>query len=220
MLESPNVLPTVPLGESREALKPESSRRKPPFLVIVGIILLIAITSALWLFARGKQKGQVDLEPMTSELEQIEETDQLAPASFQDTILFFTTPLSVTSGKKIALPISIDTGDNTVSAVQLKLQYDPRVLSQVTIEPGQFFDNPSVLQSLLDQSRGIVLFVLGSLKPKQGSGQIVILKATIAPGAAGETTISFAPETEAAAINELGNVLKQAEAITLQILSP
>lgn len=104
----------------------------------------------------------------------------------------------------VSVPITINTGKNTVSAVELHLSFDPQKSKNASVSAGAFFTDPTILKNEVDQTNGKITFILGSLTPKQGTGVVAIL--SLEP--VGTITLAIDPETKVAAIGEKENVLK------------
>jgi hypothetical protein len=111
-----------------------------------------------------------------------------------------------------SLPIFIDTGANNVSTVQLELAFDPDVLTDVDINPADFFENPVILIHHIDSSNGRVSFALGVNNSseaisivqhsKQGQNMLALLTFKtptkidlVKTQQAVNTTVSFLPKT-------------------------
>ena len=138
------------------------------------------------------------------------------------TMLSFGNPSIATSSSastlNYSLPINIATGKNKVTAVQLELQYEPNVLTNVTVTPGSFFKNPSVLLSQIDAKTGRISYAFGvGLKDKGvvGKGVAATLTFEAGSGAPRQTAILFLPKTLATAQGVTQSVLKQTNSIQL-----
>lgn len=110
---------------------------------------------------------------------------------------------------KYSLPILIDTGINKVSTVQLELAFDPDVLTDVSISPAEFFENPVILINQIDEVNGRISYALSvspsasesgkndfAARGRQGKGSLATLtfQTNLRPGTT--TTISFLPKTQ------------------------
>ena len=132
-------------------------------------------------------------------------------------ILSFGTPVIATSSPTLipehSLPVEISTGGNKVTAVQLELQYDPQVLTSVTVAPGPFFGTTSdVLLNQIDAETGRISYALSVGLTAQGvTGRGIVATVTFSSKVKtpGKTAILFLPKTlvTASGINE--SVLKQ-----------
>lgn len=128
----------------------------------------------------------------------------------QDTELFFGPVKPVRHGERVSFPIHIRTGANTVSATELRVRYDPKLLTSVTIEPGTFFPNPTILAQSVDADTGEALLIIGTLSPRQSEGVIATLQATTITSASSSTiSLIFDPGTKVAALGETTNVVKR-----------
>jgi len=84
-----------------------------------------------------------------------------------------------------------------VTAVDIELTYDPKILTNVDVKPGSFFPNPTVLRQTIDKINGKVSFILGiglGDSPVNGNGTVAILSFTTLTKS-GVTTISFLKES-------------------------
>ena len=110
-----------------------------------------------------------------------------------------------------SLPISISTGKNKVTAVQLELQYDPQILTNVAVVPGPFFANPEVLLNQIDTKTGRISYAFGvgltgSGVAGKGTVANLIFTAIKTPK---KTAIIFLPKTLVTAQGVSESVLKQ-----------
>lgn len=112
-----------------------------------------------------------------------------------------------------SIPVNISTGKNKVTAVQLELQYDPEILTNIIISPGSFFTKPDVLLNQIDTKTGRISYAFGVGLADEGvvgKGTIANLTFSTKTKTPARTTITFLPKTlvTAQGINE--SVLKQA----------
>lgn len=135
------------------------------------------------------------------------------------TILSFGNPLIATSLSPLrqsadlnySLPININTFKNKVTAVQLEMQYDPEILTNVTIVPGSFFANPDVLLNQIDVKTGRISYALGTGLTGQavaGKGIAANLTFSVKSRNTQQTAILFLPKTLVAAQGINQTVLK------------
>src|SRR5687767_6354561 len=98
------------------------------------IVTLCVITGALLFVALTPKQSAPSLPAMAP---------SPTPAA-QSTLSILPNPASVSSPSG-SVDVVLDSGTNKATAVQLELSYDPKVLSNVDITPGNFFDNAIVL---------------------------------------------------------------------------
>ena len=132
------------------------------------------------------------------------------------TILSFGNPSIATSSSvstlNYSLPISISTGKNKVTAVQLELQYDPVILTNVAVVPGSFFTNPVTLLNQIDVKTGRISYAFGTgLKDPGviGKGIVAHLTFSAGVGITEKTAIIFLPKTLVTAEGISESALKQ-----------
>lgn len=131
------------------------------------------------------------------------------------TILSFGNPEIATSSSvsvtNYSLPININSFKNKVTAIQLELQYDPQVLTNVSVVPGSFFTKPEVLLNQIDSKTGRISYAFGTglTEPSVvGKGIAATLTFSAKAGIAQQTAIIFLPKTLVAAQGINQTVLK------------
>lgn len=136
--------------------------------------------------------------------------------SIEQTVLSFGTPIIATSSSVIilnySLPININTFKNKVTAVQLELQYDPKVLTNVVVTPGSFFTKPVVLLNQVDSKTGRISYAFGIGPAGRGVvGKGIAANLTFSAKAKPEekTAIIFLPKTLVTAEGISESVLRQ-----------
>ena len=144
--------------------------------------------------------------------------------SIEQTILSFGQPVATSSSSvtslTYSLPITITTGKNKVTAVQLEMQYDPKILTNVVVTPGVFFKNPVILLNQIDAKTGRITYAFGVGLQDQGvagRGVIATLNFESRIGTPQQTTILFLPKTLVTAENISESVLKQTNNIQLVV---
>jgi hypothetical protein len=124
-------------------------------------------------------------------------------------------PLVLTVGSVIPSTISvvIDSGSHDITAAQLELSYDPKMLTITDIAPGDFIENPLVLLKNIGDADGRVTFAFG-IQPtgtgKKGKGTIAKIT-VVGKGAGGQSTnLTLLPKTLITATGVEKSVLKSA----------
>jgi hypothetical protein len=136
------------------------------------------------------------------------------------TTLSFGSPFTASSSSvlrrpadlRYSLPINIATGTNKVTAVQLELQYDPKILTNVTVAPGLFFTNPDVLLNQIDAKTGRVSYALGvglAGRGVAGRDAVAMLSFEVKSETPQPTSIFFLPKTLVTAEGISESVLEQ-----------
>ena len=149
------------------------------------------------------------------------------PISVNAHTLLSIAPASATESSKLTqytLAVHIDTGSNLVNSVQLEIAYDPTALSNVTLAPGSFFQQPSALVNNVDSANGRISYALVeqmSLPGKSGNGTVALLSFDKQPSYTGTTTtLTFLPKTAVAADRILESVLRKTSGYTLTFTKP
>lgn len=72
----------------------------------------------------------------------------------------------------------MNTNENSVTAVQLELHYDPAILGNISITAGPFLNKPIELLKTIDKTDGNITFMLGlppAQQPVQGKGIVATI---------------------------------------------
>jgi hypothetical protein len=139
---------------------------------------------------------------------------QPTPTPVAQTMLAFSPNPANLSTSSASLDVTIDTQSNMITGVQIEIEYDPTVLTNVQITGGDFFTNPITLISNVDPVNGRASYaaVLSpSSSPKQGVGTVARL--TFSPvdiNKAQLATLTFTPRTLVTATGISVSVLKSA----------
>lgn len=169
------------------------------------IFALFLITFVLLMMALYQPQAPKVTPPVTITKEPVAQT----------TLSFGTPSIATSSSATIlnySVPINISTGKNKVTAVQLELQYDPLVLTNVAIVPSSFFANPQTLLSQIDTKTGRVSYAFGAgLKDPGaiGTGSIANLTFSVKTNTSNKTGIIYLPKTLVTAEGVSESVLKE-----------
>ena len=137
-------------------------------------------------------------------------TLQLTPENFS---------LSSNSGS-LAVVINTGSGEktNAVTAVQLELQYDPKMLTGVSIVPGTFIPSATALVNTIDQTTGRITYALAippSGSGATGKGTVATLRFTSLLPRGGSTKVTILPTTLVTAQGVSESVLLKATGATI-----
>lgn len=124
---------------------------------------------------------------------------------------------------KTGVDVWLDSGINSISAIQLEIQYDPNVLSNVAIEqyigPDSFFGSIQTV-SLIDQINpqlGRISYALGisfGVKAPVGKGKIATISFNKRAGSPA-TTITFLPSSQVTQPKARNSILKESIPLTV-----
>ena len=108
--------------------------------------------------------------------------------------------ISSSLGAKLAysIPVIISSKNNKITAVQLELSYDPNMLTEISLMPGEFFPKPVSLLNQIDEKNGRISYAIGTSPTEsgiQGEGVVAILTFQAKSPLRAETSISFLPKT-------------------------
>lgn len=177
-------------------------------LIVLTVILLAVALRPLFLRPPG--------EPGTEEQASVTPT----PPAYTSIILS-PNPLAV-QGTSGSVEVVVDTEENSLTAVQLEMSYDPSYLTNVSVVPGDFFPDPISLLDSVDTQNGRITYALGitpAQTPVQGQGVVATVNFNVIPGAAGETQIELLPKTIVTQEGVQASVLKNTTGTTL-VLNP
>jgi len=178
------------------------------------IVILTVITAGLLILAVSSQHEEAPQLANTSP------SPTTAPATV---ILGLTQSTPATGGVK-SVDLNVDSGASKVTGVQIELAYDPNVLTNVTVTPGAYIQNPVVLFNRVDQKNGRITFAEG-VSPTgaesvgiSGTGVAAVIKYSVSPGATGSTTtLHFLSKTVVTAEGVTTSVLKSTSDLTLPL---
>lgn len=179
---------------------------------ILIIILTLITGGLLYLALIGSSPKKVAVVPPTpTPMSPNAKTNlglEAAPASLSSTLTTRT------------VAVTIDTTNN-VNAVQLELGYDPTVISNVSVKPGTFFKQPTILLNNIDEPDGRISYALAEqidLHGHEGQGVVALVSFDTVPNAStSSTTISFMPKTSVTADGIVESVLKKTTNYTLTL---
>jgi hypothetical protein len=170
------------------------------------IFALFLITFVLLILAFYQPSNTKTVQKTTATVEQ----------SAGQTVLSFENPSASTPSSVFALnyslPVTISTGENKVTAVQLELQYDPNILINIEVVPGPFFANPQILLNQIDIKAGRISYALGigqNEKATTGSGTVANITFSVESKIPEKTAIIFLPKTLVTAEGINGSALKR-----------
>ena len=119
-------------------------------------------------------------------------------------------PVTVAPGARGQVSVNVDTSDNAVTAVQLELAYDPKVLRNVVVTPGPLFTGAVVLINKNDPATGKYTYAFGrtpSQTPIKGTGVVATISFTAAASAT-PSQLLLLPNTLVTARGVASSVLK------------
>jgi hypothetical protein len=158
----------------------------------LGLFLLTIILLIITL-KRGNQAPSLNPQLIAKP------TQQPIPANAKSVLSLLPNPVSVDKTGYGSLDVELNTNENTVTAVQLELQYDPKTLTNVTITAGPFLNKPIELLKNIDRSTGRITFMLGitpAQQPIQGKGIVATVTfSTLTSAKNGTTDFKLLPSS-------------------------
>lgn len=193
------------------------------------IIILLILTIVLVLVAISTKDSSLTLKDNSTSTTAVTKkpTPTIAPAH---TILSMSpnpvSPTGIGSKSASTVKVQIDTGGDSVTAVQLEIAYDPTLLTGMTIKPGDFFTEATVLPvGGINAKTGRITYAItsGSIKAnKSGKGTVAILNFyPVRNSAVASTPITILEKSLVTAVG-LGtqSVLKQSTGTVVLLATP
>ncbi len=180
-----------------------------PKTTIMLIGFLAFLTIGLVIFALYVKPLDLTQKPQTTQTQDEDETPSYAQSILRIGDAVPAVPTS-SSSASYESAISIETGENKITAVQIELQYEPGSFTNVDIQPGTFIPNGLILLKNIDPAEGRITFAIAlplGLKGIQGQGDVAVL--TFGHSGIGSYGIGFLPKTQITAEGISQSVLKE-----------
>lgn len=191
----------------------ENSARNWTLPLLSFLVLGLGISAGIYVVNRPEKiENKVAVAP------QDRQAPVKSPQGPGTAILGFATQInSLTLTEEESLSVTIDTGGEKVSAVEIHLSFDPKLVKVKEITPGSFFAEPIVLdKAKIDNKLGAATFVVGS-GPQTKSGKGEIVKVKVIGLKIGQGTIRLEDSTKVAAVGREYNVLKDTGEISIKV---
>lgn len=159
-------------------------------LLIVFIVVIVTV-ALLGIALKGSNIPSVTPSPPP--------TSAIMPLT---TLMINPATLDLKNGSSGVLQVDIDSSTNEITGVQLELQYDPKALTNVTIEPGPFLPDPLILRNKITKETGRISLILGvtpQQNPVKGKGTVATIHFTKLPSTLTETDFTILPSSEVTA---------------------
>jgi len=120
-----------------------------------------------------------------------------SPTPTQASFTLLPNPLTITATRSASLNLALNSNlsPNEQELIQLELSYDPTILFDVSILPGNYFLNPQVLLSNIDVNTGRISYALKGVSTTTNSNIAIITFSVLNYGLQKETEINFLPKT-------------------------
>ena len=177
-------------------------------IALILVLLLIAGVLFALAFAPQKKGTPTIAPPLTAP----------APTPVAQTTLQLSPNPLVIASPSASLILAIDTGENSATAVQVELSYNPEQITAIDIIPGTFFDNPITLLKNIDSKNGKLSYAIvisPSAKAKKGTGTVATINVMTNIASGAKTNITFSPKSLVTAEHVPTSVLKSATGSTI-----
>lgn len=126
---------------------------------------------------------------------------------------------AILAGKTAAIDIIVDS-KKAPRTVQLEMKYDPLILNNIQITPGDFFLDPEVILNTINTNTGRISYGIKSKteRIRKQTGIVAMLSFIPQFGFQTATAISFLPKTEIRT-REGTNILKSISDVEIHIAS-
>ncbi len=176
-------------------------------LALISILVLITVI----LFVVALRSGQT--KPSGDETAATQSEEPTPTQAAKSVLTLSPNPVTVSPGGKGEVDVVINTDENAVTAVQLEVSYDPRVVTNVDVVPGPLFSNAVVLIDNNDAQTGRLTYAFG-ITPNsptiQGTGTVATITFTATGTQGQQSEIALLPETLVTARGVATSVLKSA----------
>jgi cytoskeletal protein RodZ len=199
------VVPPIGTGNNTSE-KPKFFIPKKTLILIIVLAVLTLVLLALALRVSLPQGNQATKAPTV--------------VSHAYSVLSIAQP--VASGSAYTANINITTSSNKVTAAQLELKYDPKLIEVSDITAGAFFNNPVPIIKKIEPENGRITFALGiglGQKPVNGQGTVAVITFTPLAQQQEQAKIDILPISLVAADGEDKTVLKSYTGLTISTMS-
>jgi hypothetical protein len=188
-------------------------------IVLVGIAIALVFYKSFWSI-RNTQGPAGDSQQLSQE----SRAAQQAAAQKQEaspkvsTLMFDSAQQSVATDTKVLLKAMIDPKGMKVSASQLNVTFDPKMLKLESVEPSDGF-SLVLAKAEIDNEKGTATIALGVPLGKAATESVspVAIFNFQTLSTTGQTKVSFADKSGAAADGATGNIISSLEPATINI---
>lgn len=176
---------------------------KKTWIIIAGIIALIAIPLIIFLSSKN-------LNPLSKD--NVNEKTTTARTS-----LSVSEDIRTISEGNYETDIIINSNGDKISGAQIELAFEPTLLTNVDITPGNFLNSPTVLTKTIDTTNGVIRYIL-AIKPggetAEGTGVLATLSFT--KTSQEPTNIGFLPTSQVSTTGLNQSILKETISADIQ----
>lgn len=194
---------------------------KKTLALIIILLVLTVVLLAVALYSNTSTSKQ----PAQQKQEQAQ-SNQPTPTPFAHTLLSLSpNPVIPPAGSSSAttVNVNVDTQGDDINAVQLEIAYDPAVLTNMTIKPGDFFPDPNVLPvGGVDAKTGRITFAVAPSsirQSKRGQGTVAVLTFYPRRTGASQTQIKILDKSLVTSFGISRSVLKSSTGTTVMLSS-
>jgi hypothetical protein len=158
--------------------------RKTVFLIISLFVITVVLLTIALRSNRTANQDQTNGQP------EITQTPAIAPQAATEMML---TPdiVQLAGSSNGSIDVTIDSHVNEITAVQIELQYDPKALTNVKIESGDFLKQSIQLINDVNATAGRITYAIGitpAQRPVRGAGIVAKITFTKLPRTTAQQT--------------------------------
>jgi len=146
-------------------------------LALISGLVLVTVVLFIIALKSNQQSNQTPGTPSPSTVMKPSPTISMA----HSVLSLSPNPVTVAPGTQGKVDVNIDTADNAVTAVQLEVAYDPKVISNVQVTPGILFQNSITLINKNNPPTGRLTYAFGRTPgqtPVSGTGVVATITFT------------------------------------------
>lgn len=190
---------------------------KKTIALVIGLVLLTVVLVGLAI--------QTADQAPTPPAEQKESPTPTTAPEAKTSLHLSPNPVKL-AGTTATMTAVIDSADNEITAVQMEISYDPKMLSFVSIKPSEELANAIPLLNSVDKKNGRITYAIGlspeqARKPHTGKTDVATLTFTKVNGAnataSATTEVTFLPKTLVSARGISHSVLKEMTGTTVEL---
>ncbi len=156
--------------------------KQAALMIFITLVVLVGGT----VFLNKQLIKQPSLPTPNNQLEQTLET------IVKPTLTLMPQNTQVRVGDRVVYSVRIDSVGNQVVGVETYFTYNPDILTNIAVNPSDFFTKADELLNYTDPVQGKISYALGTLTPQSGAGEVFTITATVvATPDAGESIIAF-----------------------------
>lgn len=100
----------------------------------------------------------------------------VVPETVQAKLSLVPATAQIRPGDKTMLSVNVSSTNSNVIGIETYFQYDPQVLTILSLKPGPVLPNPEILLNSIDETTGTITYALGTRQPSSGNGVLFTIE--------------------------------------------